>query len=69
MRNNPMVETWVIEISVQGMSAPMKIQLDKELIIGRSVPGQADVPDIDLAAYGAENMGVSRHHASIYTLE
>lgn len=58
--------TWVIEISVPRMSVPIKMQIDKEIIIGRSVQGQPEVPDIDLAPYGAEDMGVSRQHISIY---
>ncbi len=33
------------------------------------MPGKPEVPDIDLAAYGAEEMGVSRQHASIYCLD
>lgn len=36
------------------------------LVIGRSAPGSDEVPDIDLADFGALERGISRHHAVLF---
>ncbi len=57
---------WVIEIFVPRMNAPIKVKIDEQIILGRSVVGSPDQPDIDLGPYGGEEYGVSRQHVSIF---
>ncbi|MBZ0291397.1 MAG: FHA domain-containing protein [Anaerolineae bacterium] len=53
---------WVIELRGPAVKPPIKLRLDSALIIGRKdVQNTAD-PDVDLAAYKAEENGVSRQH-------
>jgi CheY-like chemotaxis protein/pSer/pThr/pTyr-binding forkhead associated (FHA) protein len=62
------ITSWVIELSAEGMTEPLKVQLDDRLIIGRKdKTGTAEFPDIDLGPYGADELGVSRHHLAIHT--
>ncbi|KAB2903469.1 MAG: FHA domain-containing protein [Anaerolineae bacterium] len=45
---------------------PINVSIgDVPVLIGRSVPGSATQPDIDLTPYNAESLGVSRIHAAI----
>jgi hypothetical protein len=54
-----------LSLTVRGATKPIEVVPQGELIIGRSAAGSAMQPDIDLAAYNAENLGVSRLHASL----
>ncbi len=51
---------------IPGAAAPIEVNPSpEEIIIGRSEAGSAFYPDIDLAAYNAADLGVSRLHASL----
>jgi hypothetical protein len=54
-----------ILIQVRGAKQPIEVTPQGEVIIGRSEAGSAMRPDIDLSPYNAENLGVSRIHASL----
>lgn len=54
---------WVIEFKIG--SELVKIRLDDRLIVGRFDKKQTRQPDIDLSKFGAEELGVSRHHLAI----
>ncbi len=42
------------------------IELRDGMILGRADPATGFVPDLDLTRFGAEEAGVSRHHAVLY---
>jgi len=52
-------------ITVRGYEQnPLRLKIEtRPLLIGRSNPSTATIPDIDLSAYGGAENGVSRHHA------
>jgi hypothetical protein len=54
-------------VIIQGAPKPLSIRpgTNAELTIGRSSRAMPMRPDVDLAAYNAENLGVSRLHASL----
>ncbi len=54
---------------VRGAPKPIEVEPQGELIIGRSAAQSAMQPDIDLAAYNAEDLGVSRLHAAIKRMD
>lgn len=52
--------------TIPGVANPIEIAPPREeMIIGRSEAGSAFYPDVDLAAYNAADLGVSRLHASL----
>jgi pSer/pThr/pTyr-binding forkhead associated (FHA) protein len=55
----------MIQIEIQGGNAPLVLELEDEIVIGRRDPSTKEVPDIDLTPYGAYQMGISRRHAII----
>lgn len=57
---------WVVELTSPQLTAPLRVRIEKEIVIGRDVPGDSRKPDVDLAPYGAEELGVSRLHAAIH---
>jgi FHA domain-containing protein len=59
----------VILLSVRGASKPIEVTPKAEMIIGRSADHSAMCPDIDLSAYNAEDLGVSRLHAALRRME
>jgi hypothetical protein len=58
-------QTSTILLWVSGTDKPIEIAPQGELIIGRSAEGSAMQPDIDLAPYSAEDLGVSRLHVAL----
>lgn len=64
--NDLLPNLWVIELRNPQMSAPLRLRVEANMVIGRAVPGEAKRPDIDLSAAGAEAMGVSRQHIELY---
>jgi CheY-like chemotaxis protein/pSer/pThr/pTyr-binding forkhead associated (FHA) protein len=58
---------WVVELTGPEMSQPLKLRLEKPLVIGRSVVGETRQPDVDLSPFGAEKFGVSRQHVKIFS--
>ncbi len=59
----------IILLMVRGAPKPIEVTPKAEMIIGRSAENSAMCPDIDLAAYHAENLGVSRLHAALRRME
>jgi two-component system, chemotaxis family, response regulator PixH len=58
---------WVIELSPAPNTKPITVKIEDRVTVGRSVMGDTKRPDIDLEPYGAEGLGVSRQHLTIYT--
>ena len=59
--------TWhVLLISDDPNHQPLALKIMGDVVIGRKTEGAA--PDVDLADYGAETMGVSRMHAMLRPL-
>jgi chemotaxis family two-component system response regulator PixH len=58
---------WVIELSPAPNTKPITVKVEDRVTVGRSVMGDTKRPDIDLEPYGAEGLGVSRQHLTIYT--
>ncbi len=56
---------WLIELTGAQLPKPIKLRLEKPLIIGRHVEGETAPPDVDLEPFGGGKHGVSRHHAEI----
>ncbi len=50
---------------IDGVANPIELEPADEIVIGRITSDGALRPDIDLNPYNAENLGVSRLHASI----
>lgn len=59
----------VLQISVKGASTPVILPLQEEMVIGRRDPNGMMIPDLDLTVYGAYQLGVSRRHAVIRSVE
>jgi CheY-like chemotaxis protein len=59
---------WVIEFRVVGTPNIIKIRVADEMLMGRPDPKNAIAPEIDLIPYGGHNLGVSRRHALIRTV-
>jgi len=60
---------WVIEFRVVGTPNIIKIRVTDEMLLGRPDPTGGIVPEIDLVPYGGRNLGVSRRHALIRTVD
>jgi DNA-binding response OmpR family regulator len=58
---------WVIELCPAPNTKPITIRVEDRITVGRSVMGDSKQPDVDLEPYGAEGLGVSRQHLTIYT--
>ncbi|HRE47900.1 MAG TPA: FHA domain-containing protein [Aggregatilineales bacterium] len=54
-----------ILIMIQGVSIPVSVFSDKEIVLGRSSADSPMKPDVDLSSFDAEGLGVSRLHASL----
>lgn len=57
-----------IKLHVKGMPQPILVTLERPLIVGRSDRETNFEVDVDLTAYGAADLGVSRQHISIELL-
>jgi hypothetical protein len=55
---------WRIALSIKHVPVRLVFDLEKTLVIGRFYPG-SPVPDIDLAPFDADELGVSREHLLI----
>jgi hypothetical protein len=58
-------ETSGTRLVVAGLGAELPVPLGSEVVIGRTDPALAELPDIDLEAYGGAAVGVSRRHARL----
>lgn len=56
---------WVIEFRVVGTPHLIKVPITSQMLMGRPDPEDGISPEIDLSAYGAQILGVSRRHAMI----
>lgn len=57
---------WIIELSNPQMKTPVRVRVKDTITVGRVVEGdESKRPEVDLASYDAEAMGVSRIHFSI----
>lgn len=66
MTSEPQKSPWVIELQAPQMTASLKLVMDQRLVVGRrDDAGGAAPPDVDLGPYGADEMGVSRHHLAL----
>lgn len=54
-----------ISLYVGGNPTPLILYFDDEIILGRYSQQDTDAPRVDLSAYGAYQLGVSRLHASL----
>jgi hypothetical protein len=59
----------VMLLSVRGAPTPIEVTPQAEMIIGRTADQSAMCPDIDLASYNAEQLGVSRLHAALRRMD
>jgi pSer/pThr/pTyr-binding forkhead associated (FHA) protein/FixJ family two-component response regulator len=56
---------WMLELSTPQMPKPFRVRVEDRIIIGRSTKNDSQQPDVDLASFGAEELGVSRQHLVI----
>ena len=59
---------WVIEFRVVGTPNIIKIRVMDEMLLGRPDAHHNIIPEIDLTEYGGYNLGISRRHALIRTV-
>ncbi len=52
-----------VQLAIRGAPRPLELAVESEAIMGRSDRDSSMKPDIDLAAFNAEELGVSRLHA------
>jgi len=65
MMGETLTSPWLIELTGAQLPKPLKVRLEKPLVLGRYVEGESSPPDVDLAPFGGAKHGVSRHHAEI----
>lgn len=58
-------ETSYVVLVVRGGSRPIRVLIKDEVTLGRAAPNNPVKPDIDLSAFNAEELGVSRIHAAL----
>jgi hypothetical protein len=58
-------ETSYVVLVVRGGARPIRVPVKDEVTLGRAAPNNPIKPDIDLSAFKAEELGVSRIHASL----
>jgi CheY-like chemotaxis protein len=58
---------WVIELRAPHLLQPVKVFVEDRVIVGRSVPGQRQQPDIDLGASEADDHPVAARHIALCT--
>ena len=55
----------MILLQPEGEDAPIAVQVQREVLLGRASSGEDGVAALDLSPYGAVEKGVSRHHARL----
>ncbi len=58
----------MVYLKIAGSNDIIKLEGKAEFVLGRSDESSQVYPDIDLSPYGAEDEGVSRHHAKLILL-
>lgn len=53
-----------VTLLIAGQTEPVVIPIQREILFGRSAPGEAQ-PTVDLSKYNGHMLGVSRHHAKM----
>jgi CheY-like chemotaxis protein len=56
---------WVIEFRIVGTASTIQVRVGELMTVGRRDTETNFMPDVDLALYGAQVLGVSRRHAAI----
>jgi hypothetical protein len=56
-------------LHVRGYDEPIEVPLSCDLVLGRYDPETGESPEVDLSAFDAQDLGVSRRHAAILTEE
>jgi CheY-like chemotaxis protein/pSer/pThr/pTyr-binding forkhead associated (FHA) protein len=56
---------WIIELTNAQFKTPIRLKITEPMTFGRIVAGDSKAPDVDLAPYNAESLGVSRLHFTI----
>jgi CheY-like chemotaxis protein len=56
---------WVLEFRVVGTPSTIQVRVKEFMTIGRGDPESGVEPEVNLSAYGAHVLGVSRRHAAI----
>lgn len=56
---------WVVELRIHDTPITIRLEVEKELSIGRSDVGTETYPDLDMTPYGGLDKGVSRQHAAL----
>lgn len=66
-RNNNLEKPWRVALvsSTHHSHAPIGVELHGDVVLGRSVPGNNEGPDLDLSLFDAHQRGVSRRHAML----
>jgi len=57
--------TMILRLEVEGSSTPLLVFPKGEIALGRRDPATGTMPEVDLTAFAAYRMGVSRRHAVI----
>lgn len=57
-----MPRPWRISLRIVHLQMQMIFDLDRTMVIGRAFPDKNIYPDIDLGAFNAGDLGVSREH-------
>jgi hypothetical protein len=53
----------ILRLEIEGSSTPLLVPFRHELALGRRDPATGNMPEIDLTAFAAYRLGVSRRHA------
>jgi DNA-binding response OmpR family regulator/pSer/pThr/pTyr-binding forkhead associated (FHA) protein len=57
---------WVVELHSPYLIPPLKVFLRDRVVMGRSLPGEAEKPDVDLSACDLDDPLISLRHLSLY---
>jgi len=52
-------------LHIRGHDAPLLVELMENMVLGRYDIDTGEAPEVDLEAYGAQELGVSRRHAAV----
>jgi hypothetical protein len=55
-----------LSLEFEGIEKSIVVSVDKSVVLGRGDQGDSDEVKIDLSAYGASELGVSRRHARLH---
>ena len=58
---------WEVEAKIGESEQSLRVTVDQQLLLGRTPNGAAEIPSLDLSAYKAVELGVSRRHGMFIT--